>query len=90
MALNIKNPEVDRLVTEVSQITGETKTEAIRKALLERKTRLKLKQGHAIEENDIFAALEREIWSKIPAELLGKTISKTEREEMLGYGEMGV
>ena len=30
MALNIKNPHVERLVEEIAQITGESKREAIR------------------------------------------------------------
>ena len=35
MALNIKNENVERLATEVARIAGETKTEAIRRALEE-------------------------------------------------------
>ncbi|PIQ39346.1 MAG: hypothetical protein COW58_12160, partial [Thalassolituus sp. CG17_big_fil_post_rev_8_21_14_2_50_53_8] len=31
MGLNIKNPEVERLVSEIAQLTGETKTEALRR-----------------------------------------------------------
>ena len=33
VALNVKNAEVERLVAEVARLTGETKTEAIRRAL---------------------------------------------------------
>ncbi|HYU35177.1 MAG TPA: type II toxin-antitoxin system VapB family antitoxin [Thermoanaerobaculia bacterium] len=33
MALNIKSPEVEELVAEVSAMTGESKTEAVRRAL---------------------------------------------------------
>ena len=33
MALNIKNAEVERLAAEVARLTGESKTEAIRRAL---------------------------------------------------------
>ena len=33
MALNIKNPDVERLVAEVARLTGETKTQAIRRAM---------------------------------------------------------
>src|SRR2546422_564477 len=40
MALNIKDPETERLASEVSSMTGESKTRAIRKALEERKERL--------------------------------------------------
>ena len=40
MALNLKNQEVDKLATEVAALANESKTEAVRKALLERKARL--------------------------------------------------
>ena len=45
MALNIKNPEVVRLAGEVPKLAKETKTEAIRRALEERKERLRLRGG---------------------------------------------
>ncbi|HYD05907.1 MAG TPA: type II toxin-antitoxin system VapB family antitoxin, partial [Reyranella sp.] len=41
MALNIKNLAVERLAADVARLTGESKTEAIRRALEERKRRLK-------------------------------------------------
>jgi antitoxin VapB len=34
--------------------------------------------------------METEVWPNIPPELLGKTITKEEREEILGYGLDGV
>ena len=40
MALNIKNAEVERLAEEISRLTGENKTEAVRRALEERRGRL--------------------------------------------------
>ena len=43
MALNIKNPEVERLAAEASRLAGESKTESIRKALEERVARLRLR-----------------------------------------------
>ena len=43
MALNIKNQDVENLLDEVVQMTGESKTEAIRKALEERRQRLALR-----------------------------------------------
>jgi antitoxin VapB len=38
MALNLKNDEVERLAADVAAMTSESKTEAIRRALMERKT----------------------------------------------------
>ena len=67
MALNIKNPDVERLVAEVAAMAGETKTEAIRRALEERKQRLAF---HVVRENraeDLRHFLEREVWSVIRA-----------------------
>lgn len=43
MGLNIKNQEVEYLARQVADATGETKTEAIRKALMERRDRLGLR-----------------------------------------------
>jgi antitoxin VapB len=40
VALNIRNPEAERLATSVARLTGETKTEAVRRALEERLDRI--------------------------------------------------
>jgi antitoxin VapB len=45
MALNIKNVEVERLAGEVANMAHETKTEAIRRALAERRARLRARAG---------------------------------------------
>jgi antitoxin VapB len=45
MALNLENPDVERLVDEVAALTGESKTEAVRRALSERKQRLALRRA---------------------------------------------
>lgn len=66
VALNIKNLEVERLAAEVARLTGETKTEAVRRALSERKQRL----AHRIDPADRAARhrrfLEREVWPLVP------------------------
>ena len=41
MALNIRNPETERLATAVARLTGETKTEAVTRALRDRLARLR-------------------------------------------------
>ena len=41
MALNIRNPETERLAEELSKLAGETKTEAVTKAIRDRIVRLK-------------------------------------------------
>lgn len=44
MSLNIKNPEADRLVEALSNLTGESKTQAIIQALRERLERKRQEQ----------------------------------------------
>ncbi len=90
MALNIKNPEVEKLATEVARMANETKTEAIRRALEDRKIKLESHETLAEKRKRIMDYFQNEVWPNIPPELLGKTITKEEREEMLGYGPDGV
>jgi antitoxin VapB len=40
MALNIRNPETERLAEELAKLTGETKTEAVTQAIRDRLARL--------------------------------------------------
>ena len=90
MALNIKNPRVERRAAEVAKVAGETKTEAIGKALEERKRRLALQGARRDPPDHLAAFLRREVWPRIPAAQKGKRISKAERERILGYGPDGV
>ena len=93
MVLKIKNTELERLTAEVARITGETKTEAIRRALEDRKNRLLQKNRKKLRSKcsktpnrsrQIVDYLEREVWPKVPDNVLGKKITKREREEILG------
>lgn len=91
MALNIKNERVELLAAEIARMTGETKTEAIRRALEDRKTRLASRTSPTRDRGSkIMDYLEREVWPNVPANVLGKKISKPEREEILGIGPDGV
>jgi antitoxin VapB len=90
MPLNIKNSEVERLVDEVAKIAGESKTEAVRKALEERRERLAFELPRRDRRAEVMRYLEREVWPKVPSELLGRGLSKEEQEEVLGYGPEGV
>jgi antitoxin VapB len=87
VALNIKNPEVERLAAEVAEMANETKTEAIRKALVERKFALVNKAPRKKKDLQIF--LERHVWPFVPPEIRGRTITKEEEEEILGIGPDG-
>jgi antitoxin VapB len=90
MAINIKNPEVERLVAEIAEMTGESKTEAVRRALLERQQKLNLNRNHENREARIRRFLEEEFWPTVPPEELGRVLTKEEEEALLGYGEEGV
>lgn len=92
MALNIKNLEVERLATELASLTGESKTETVRRALRERRDRLALDTGHDRgRATRLRRTLEQEIWPQVPSgELDQPRLSRAERESLLGYGPDGV
>ena len=75
MPLNIKNAEVERLAAEVARLTGESKTEAIRRALDERKRRLK---GSTVADRRtrVIKFLERKVWPTIPKDQLGRRLTR--------------
>lgn len=89
MALNIKDPEAERLAAEVAAIAGESKTRAVRVALQERRLRL----SQRVETPDRAERLRRflinEAWPQL-SEQERRPMSKSEREEILGYGSEGV
>jgi antitoxin VapB len=89
VALNLKNAEVERLAAEVARLTGESKTEAIRRALEERRRRLK-----AVAPSERRARLLRllrgRIWPTVPKEALGRRLTPAEEDAILGYGKEGV
>jgi antitoxin VapB len=89
VALNIKNPIVEKLAAEVAEMARETKTQAIRRALEDRKAKLEA-QAEPRKTRGMREYLEKYIWTTIPPEIRGKGISKEEREEILGYGPDGV
>lgn len=90
MALNIKDPETERLVAEVAALTGETKTRAVKVAMQERRARLSRRATRRDRAEHLRRFLEREVWPQIPPDELGKPISRAEREEILGLGPDGV
>jgi antitoxin VapB len=50
MAINIKRKETEQLAKEVAKLAGETQTEAITKALRERRDRLRRERGISLSE----------------------------------------
>lgn len=90
MALNIKDPEAERLAEEVARLAGETKTRAVKVALQERRARLTIGPGPPPRAERLRRLLEDELWPQVPVEVRGRSISRAEREATLGYGPAGV
>ena len=75
MAMNIKNTQVEELAAEVAELTGETKTEAIRRALEERRQRLAFQIAGNNRSDERRSFLEREVWSVIRARSAGRRLA---------------
>jgi antitoxin VapB len=89
MAMNIKNEAVERLAGEVARLSGESKTEAIRKALEDRRRRLKGAPS-ADRRDAVLAFLKKRVWPQVPKAELGRALTKAEEDAILGYGPEGV
>ena len=82
MALNLGNPQNERLAAELARLTGQTKTEAVNDALRARLDRLRRERsGHTLaDELDAIAlrCARRRLLDPRPA------------DEILGYDENGL
>lgn len=90
MALNIKDPETERLAAEVAALAGETKTRAIMIALSERRSRLAAVRDRHDRGARLRRFLRDEAWPQVPEAVLGTAPTRAEREDILGYGPEGV
>lgn len=90
MGLNIKHSEVEQLASEVAGMAQESKTEAIRRALLERRARLRAHHGEPGVRRNLREYLEREVWPLNPPSEVGRTLTREEEDEILSYGPAGV
>jgi antitoxin VapB len=88
LALTIQDPELEQLAEEVAGLAHETKTEAIRKALEERRSRLNTEPPKVVRSGSVGermqAFLERDVWPFLPPGERGKTLTKEETEELIG------
>lgn len=82
MALNIRNAEAERLAGELARQTGETKTEAVTKALRDRLARLRRERSkrRLADELETIAAH----CAQLPV------LDARTPEEILGYDERGL
>jgi antitoxin VapB len=89
MALNLKNHEVDALAAEVATLARESKTEAVRIALLERKARL-TSTSKARKRSERAASILEQFRATLPPEALGTRLTREQEDEILGFGPGGV
>ena len=89
MALNIKNTAVERLAEEVASLSGESKTEAVRRGLEERKARLAYRVADGNRVSRLRRFLETEVWPTIPPKELGRRMPREEEEQIRGHGQEG-
>ena len=89
MAMNIKNTTVERLAADVARLTGETKTEAIRKALEERKRRI-TRSPTGDRRAAVLTFLKKRVWPALPKREVGRALTRAEEDAILGYGPEGV
>ncbi|HYZ83229.1 MAG TPA: type II toxin-antitoxin system VapB family antitoxin [Bryobacteraceae bacterium] len=82
MALNIRNPEAERLAEELARYTGESKTEAVTKALRDRLERVRRERSTRGLAERLAAIAEH--FANLP-ELDPRT-----PDEILGYDEHGL
>lgn len=82
MALNVKNPEADRLAHELADLTGESLTEAVIRALRERLARVTAGRGRRGLRADI-ATIQGRV-AALPVR------DRRSDEALLGYDEHGL
>jgi antitoxin VapB len=88
MALNIKNLEVESLASEVARLSGTTRTEAIRQALMDRRDTLAAGSTDSARGDRLRQFLELRVLPTLPAKARRRW-SKEEEARHLGYGGSG-
>jgi antitoxin VapB len=73
----------------VAKLAHETKTEAIKRALVERRARLQARTGKPGGRKSLREYLEQNVWPMVPARELGRVMSREEEDRILGYNPKG-
>jgi antitoxin VapB len=82
MALNIRNPEAERLAAEIARQTGETKTDAVIKALEDRLARVRREKGKRRLADELEEIARH--CAALPV------LDPRSADEIIGYDEFGV
>lgn len=86
MPIQIKNPAVKRLADKLASLTGESPTEAIRKALEEKMVRLSKRSMLRARSAELARTLGSEFCSSMPAACPTNVLTPAEVQELLAYG----
>jgi antitoxin VapB len=84
VSLNIKNPEAHRLARELSDLTGESLTEAVTLALRERLARMRSTEDQVNARKEALMAIGRDVASRLSPE-----VRAIDHGEIL-YDELGL
>ena len=76
--------DVERLASDVARLTGESKTEAIRRALEERTRRLKNVSADD-RRTRVLRFLEKKVWPTLPETEIGRRLSRAGAGDTLLY-----
>ena len=90
MALTIKNAEVERLAEEVARLTGESKTQAVKVALEERRQRSSTGIDPEARAAELMRWLREDVWPQVPPEIRGRPHDSRRDDEIIGYDEQGL
>ena len=82
MSLNIRNPETERLAAELAKETGESKTEAVTRALRDRLDRVRRERSRRSLADELQAIAEH--FSRFPV------LDTRAPDEILGYDDTGL
>ena len=88
MALNIKNPRVLQLAAELAAMTGDNKTEAIRKGLEDRKNRLIVETSRLARRIELEKVMAGKVGKARIAVKPNAILSCAEVHELLSYGPL--
>jgi antitoxin VapB len=82
MAINIRNPETERLAAELAELTGESKTEAVTVALKDRLERVRRERSQRCLADELDAIALH--CASLPV------LDSRRADEILGYDELGL
>ena len=79
---SIRSNEVASLLDEIVERTGESKVDAVKRALERRLGELQARES----ADRTLVWLRTAVWPRVPDDVRGRAPSKEEQEELLGYG----